>query len=125
MDLSGKIKTKLTEGKHTVTLSSIENVDNAQGGYLAVVFKENGEDVNYTCFPKSLDYFMSNMKKQLGLELEDFEDIFNYLNNTVAGSDTSIDIWVDYNYIDDKGVAHRNINFHEPKVVDVTGFTEE
>lgn len=92
MDLSGKIKTKLTEGKHTVTLSSIENVDNAQGGYLAVVFKENGEDVNYTCFPKSLDYFMSNMKKQLGLELEDFEDIFNYLNNTVAGSDTSIDI---------------------------------
>lgn len=109
---------KITEGKHSLVLTSWEFVDNSTNpdySYIKAVFTVDGKNsFTKNLFNRDVTFFLSQTRRQLGREHEDLVPVA-YFNELVANK-TPLDAWFSYPTVETRNGARevQNLTFAEP-----------
>lgn len=101
------------KGKHEAKVKSFREVENAQGGYLEVIFKLQDRDYTLNIFPgrgdttgRQVNYITGAIRRQLGKE----QEALSLTEVLEIAKTTPINIWFSYS----QEYGRMNVNFHEP-----------
>lgn len=101
------------KGKHEAKVKSFREVENAQGGYLEVIFELRDRDYTLNIFPgrgetagRQVNYVTGAIRRQLGKE----EEALSLVEVLEIAKTTPINIWFSYS----QEYGRMNVNFHEP-----------
>lgn len=104
------------KGKHEAKVKSFREVENAQGGYLEVIFELEDRDYTLNIFPgrgetagRQVNYVTGAIRRQLGKE----EEALSLVEVLEIAKTTPINIWFSYS----QEYQRMNVNFHEPVTI--------